>query len=974
MHTFTPQKKPGHQSKPAYPRAQSRASSVDHIAKKEASTGLSMPLEHKEPFLIQRTCACGGGCPRCEGDMPIQAKLKIGAPNDKYEQEADRVADLVMRMPVNSGQLTVDSRHGSVWSKGKTVQTKSLSQQVQRECNECEKEDEEQIQRKPLISRNTPLIQRQTEEDDEEQIQTKPISERITPLIQRQEVEDSDEEEEEDSIQAKPLAGQITPIVQRQSIEEEEDEVQTKPVIQREVEDKGSVQAKRIMKKAEGKSVASSCVENSLSLPKDEGAPLSTEAQGYMGSRFGADFSNVRIYTGHNAVQLSQRLGARAFTHGNNIYFNEGQYNPVSSSGKHLLAHELSHTVQQNAANNMVQRSIKTGDGHDLTSSFLAGDKKLEECFDGKRTFNYGSNGESVEKLQKGLMFLGFSLPSGDDGIYKKQTKKAVIEFQKSSGLTGGDVDGVVGKRTIGLLDVALRHGKVTSDTDKKGDDFKVIGKYKESKGDRNRREKRKERERIYFELAKADLDTDELDKIAKLAKKHIKDHITLKGSASEEGSASFNKRLAIQRAEAVAAIMRDVHKHPSVVVDPRPYIAEGQIEYQKMRSVKIVLKGEAPKPDPHCPKSVKSTGSCTQDVKSKLKIAVKKAIELVGKTEKELPPTTDKTKQLFDSLFATDKTTRIKVSGKVKTIMGLIKNHVGKMTVNNRHQCGNECDNKCKNRPAYNSDTSSLGKHGDKYPPGLITLCPLFKDQDLIMQAIVLIHEGHHGVAGIPSKDIAYHKSRLLTKLATSEAMRNASSFHVFAQMINDPSKDTSVPIKKDVFNNISTAGRQAIELPIAWIQQWFSLNTFDVISLYGDIHKAKGKRRIKQPQRKIMKFISPRFGLTPHTRTPTMRDQVAVAAIYHRLQLMEDVLDSQLTFNKINSGVSFWQKGPGTTISLTPDFFSPSLLPSRKTIYLLQELVRATSNISAKQEPEYVALIHFLRKNYRNLGGPTP
>ncbi len=55
---------------------------------------------------LARVCACAGGCPRCTAkqespkeSLPIQAKLKIGAPDDKYEQEADRVADQVMRMP-----------------------------------------------------------------------------------------------------------------------------------------------------------------------------------------------------------------------------------------------------------------------------------------------------------------------------------------------------------------------------------------------------------------------------------------------------------------------------------------------------------------------------------------------------------------------------------------------------------------------------------------------------------------------------------------------------------------------------------------------------------------------------------------------------------------------------------------------------------------------------------------------------------
>lgn len=52
------------------------------------------------PTLQRMTgCACGGGCPKCQKSPILQAKLKIGAPNDKYEQEADRVADQVMRMP-----------------------------------------------------------------------------------------------------------------------------------------------------------------------------------------------------------------------------------------------------------------------------------------------------------------------------------------------------------------------------------------------------------------------------------------------------------------------------------------------------------------------------------------------------------------------------------------------------------------------------------------------------------------------------------------------------------------------------------------------------------------------------------------------------------------------------------------------------------------------------------------------------------
>jgi hypothetical protein len=66
-----------------------------------------------------------------------------------------------------------------------------------------------------------------------------------------------------------------------------------------------------------------------------------------MGNAMGVDFSGVNIHTDSKAVQMNQKLGAKAFTHGNDIYFKEGEFNPESNNGKKLLAHELTHVVQQ---------------------------------------------------------------------------------------------------------------------------------------------------------------------------------------------------------------------------------------------------------------------------------------------------------------------------------------------------------------------------------------------------------------------------------------------------------------------------------------------------------------------------------------------------------------------------------------------------------------------------------------------------
>ncbi|HEY0265907.1 MAG TPA: DUF4157 domain-containing protein [Rhizomicrobium sp.] len=80
------------------------------------------------------------------------------------------------------------------------------------------------------------------------------------------------------------------------------------------------------------------------------GAVFSGGARRDMERRFGHDFSHVRVHTGSAAVTAAQALNARAFTYGHGIYFGEGQYNPGTAEGRHLIAHELAHVLQQSPA------------------------------------------------------------------------------------------------------------------------------------------------------------------------------------------------------------------------------------------------------------------------------------------------------------------------------------------------------------------------------------------------------------------------------------------------------------------------------------------------------------------------------------------------------------------------------------------------------------------------------------------------
>jgi len=87
------------------------------------------------------------------------------------------------------------------------------------------------------------------------------------------------------------------------------------------------------------------------------GERLPGDVTEFMEPRFRADFSGVRIHTGPRASALANRLGARAFTYGRHVFFNAGQFNPKSPAGMELIAHELTHTIQQSE---VVQRDVDT--------------------------------------------------------------------------------------------------------------------------------------------------------------------------------------------------------------------------------------------------------------------------------------------------------------------------------------------------------------------------------------------------------------------------------------------------------------------------------------------------------------------------------------------------------------------------------------------------------------------------------------
>ena len=299
----------------------------------------------------------------------IQAKLKVGKPNDTYEMEADRVADTVMRMPDVLLQRQTEEK------KEETAQTKpdvgQISAVVQRQV--AEEKNEEMAQTKPAIAPITPLVQRQAEEKKEEPLQTlqrQPEEKKDEPVQTLQRQTEEKKEEPVQTLQRQTEEKKEEPVqtLQRQTEEKKDEPVQT---LQRQTEEKKDEPVQTLQRQTEEKkdepvqtktavdstSEVATDVESRIQTMREGGRPLPDSTRSFFESRFGYDFSGVRVHTDSQADDVSRKLNAQAFTIGPNVFFAGGRYEPHTTQGKWLLAHELTHTVQQQSSTPLAANS-----------------------------------------------------------------------------------------------------------------------------------------------------------------------------------------------------------------------------------------------------------------------------------------------------------------------------------------------------------------------------------------------------------------------------------------------------------------------------------------------------------------------------------------------------------------------------------------------------------------------------------------
>ena len=142
---------------------------------------------------------------------------------------------------------------------------------------------------------------------------------------------------------------------------------------------------------------ASTDLESSIQSARGSGQSLDANLQRSMGQAMGADFSGVKVHTDSQSDQLNKSIQAKAFTTGQDVFFRQGAYEPSSRGGQELIAHELTHVVQQG---NGINRSIQRKDTNippldkDMVSHQLLGSTKTENIQNCINKYNLIANGD----------------------------------------------------------------------------------------------------------------------------------------------------------------------------------------------------------------------------------------------------------------------------------------------------------------------------------------------------------------------------------------------------------------------------------------------------------------------------------------------------------------------------------------------------------------------------------------------------
>ncbi len=299
----------------------------------------------------------------------IQPKLSVSQPDDPQEKEADQMATKVMTMPEPAVVSPAADKNEELQRAPEEKELQKMEEQkkeevqrvVQRkeEKEEVQAKEEEEVHRK---EEDKEEVQRAEEKKEDEQVQ------RMCSDC-KEEKKEVQRQEQKEEVQTKSFDSASSDNHRSFSLslkgegEEEKEKISRKP--------SSACRPPIIMRSGRGPPSHQNTFEQTLESSKGIGSPMPRETVGFMESRFNADFSGVRIHTSETSVQMNRDIHAQAFTHGNDIYFNNGKYSPNTSDGQFLLAHELTHTIQQGASNH-VSTPGKSGSGSTVSTKRIS--------------------------------------------------------------------------------------------------------------------------------------------------------------------------------------------------------------------------------------------------------------------------------------------------------------------------------------------------------------------------------------------------------------------------------------------------------------------------------------------------------------------------------------------------------------------------------------------------------------------------
>ncbi len=894
-----------------------------------------------------------------KGNTPFfaaQAKLSVGKADDAYEKEADSVADKVVQRMENGAFRTSET-----FFPPATIQKKN--------------------------------------EEENTEIQQKPLSDSITPLVQLKSV--ADEQIQEKCEECEKEAG-----ISKAS----ENGI---PKIQKKCEDCEQKEENIQKKSSKNSNASASNIESTLKSTKGNGTPLPKNSKAQLEKSFGADFGNVRIHNNSTSVQMSRALGAQAFTNGNDIYFNSGKFNPSTKSGKHLLAHELTHVIQQNKGiNNNIQRACENSPATIPSTGMNGCSTETSRPTHQNTEINYVVGNWAIDAQSKAALSAiaakwhadarndtvridGFAscdgaastnwrlscdranaveneLKNPSDGSPGIPSTATFNKFAHGETEEFSAIDSTQNRKSLVTLQPTA--GALPAVMPTAGpNDFQIT------------RIPASSQDKIFFAAGSAILTPGGIAAIDAL-KLTTPTNVRLIGFASMEEPTT----LAQDRANAVLARLQQNPNAISVVSAIGNAAATStRSDFASARSVEI-LTGTATPTTLDCdaivvgsnpPQKVNPpTQPCaTMDpdtltaFNTALPIAndaMTAAINAANATHADFNP------NLVQQFFGRNDAAILATLS--SNLLRLQAHVAGLPAITN---CGGQCDTGgCENGPiAYNNGVDSAST---------MTLCvPTFKSLNTNDAARNLIHESAHGTtplggAGAPTegtKDVAYRHERMMFQLSPEDRLRNSDSyalFALFAKEVQTTGNANAVPAgistpSNDTFIGIDAADEDPLKLAIAQLEKRLAWATSHSGQLFGEAQLVRDGSQTWAATwaNAYMHEAALRFPVNDPSvlpNQPTLDDMVKLAAIVEKYKLMRFAVKRDLTVFGLAVGVVSWMGGAtiaGDTLFIGPDYFRAD--PRQQISLLLEALAASTPGVEAAFIPAYVSFAEFMHDN---------